>query len=231
MERFYSAGENFSRNTIGLGAEKPKAFLQPKENPAKKGPGRTQLRAAGAVWFALLQFDLARLRLRRRPLRQIKLQYTVVIGGFDRLRIYVGDIKAAGKRTIAALAADITVLVLARFGIVLCRNRQRFAIEINFDVLLIKAGQLCLEHIPVAFIKDIGAYFRKTSREIVKECFFKRIKKVRYISGLVFKRHQVKHKSKPLSKKLLLFPDLCGILSALSVDIDPIHCNHLPSVL
>ena len=84
MERFYSAGENFSRNTIGLWAEKPKAFLQPKENPAKKGPGRTQLRAAGAVWFALLQFDLARLRLRRRPLRQIKLQYTVVIGGFDR---------------------------------------------------------------------------------------------------------------------------------------------------
>ncbi len=38
MERFYSAGENFSRNTIGLWAEKPKAFLQPKENPAKKAP-------------------------------------------------------------------------------------------------------------------------------------------------------------------------------------------------
>lgn len=82
--------------------------------------------------------------VRQGLLRHFKLQNAVVVGRLHVVGVYAAQVKLTAVRAKGALAADVVVLVILFFLLCLALsvNGQRVAVDIEMDVLLVKARQV-----------------------------------------------------------------------------------------
>ena len=125
--------------------------------------------------------------------------------------VYAAQVKLTTVRAKGALAADVVVLVVLLFLLCLALgvNGQRVAVDIEMDVLLVKARQVGLQRVAVAVILDVGlercerAVVEPAAERIVKEItlkrvhFTERVVSTQVVSSIIIVtiRSHVKHKS------------------------------------
>ena len=106
-------------------------------------------------------------------LGQLQCQHTAVVGGGNTLRPDAGDVEAPAVRAKGALAAQVAVLLvlLLKLGMAFGGNAQGVVLHIDVNVFLLKAGQIRLQRVALAFIGDVGFELRQTAagEEVVVE--------------------------------------------------------------
>ena len=89
-------------------------------------------------------------------LRQRQAQHAVVVAGLDALGLDAGDIEAPRVAAVAALAADVALVLLLVLVPALGLDGQVVAVDVDGDVLLLHAGQIGLEQVMVALVLNVG---------------------------------------------------------------------------
>ena len=92
-------------------------------------------------------------------LGQDQLQHALVVLGLDGGGVDAGDVEGAAVRAVAALAAQVLValILVLMFGVALGGDGQSIVIQIQVDVLLFKARQVCRDLEVVTLVGDVGA--------------------------------------------------------------------------
>ena len=107
----------------------------------------------------LFDFQTARGCLCGNQLRKRQLQDAVFIGGADLIDVNAVQIEAAAvaaEGTLAAQEAVLLVLLLI-VGMTLRADDQAVVVNVDLDVLFVKAGQICREDQVVALVFNVGA--------------------------------------------------------------------------
>lgn len=91
------------------------------------------------------------------------------------LSVDAGDIEGPGEGTVAALPADVLALLgLLLFALlVLCPDGEDAILQLQGDLLLLKAGQLCLQQELVALIRMSVRKAGSLALESLKNFFWK----------------------------------------------------------
>ena len=99
-------------------------------------------------------------------LRQRQAQYAVVVAGLDALGLDAGDIEAPRVAAVAALAADVALVLLLVLVPALGLDGQVVAVDVDGDVLLLHAGQIGLEQVMVALVLNVGLERADVAEEV-----------------------------------------------------------------
>ena len=152
--------------------------------------------------------DAARLRNLRRLLGQRQLQHTIFVCGADVFRIHARNVEAAAERAELALPAQIVAVfvLFSALAAVARRDNKRCTVQINADVLTLKARQLCLQQIAVAFVLHIAAELCHIGNAAIPEAALHIIEIIEQIAFIAAKRNQVKHNLLLFSVRILFFP-------------------------
>ena len=117
----------------------------------------------------LFDFQASAFRQALFQLGQGQAQNAVHILGLDLIGIHAGDVKASGIGAVGTLHADHFVLLVLflDLGFALSPDDQCVILNVQSDILLLKAGQISLQQVVIALVRHIGAELSKGRR--VKE--------------------------------------------------------------
>ena len=104
-------------------------------------------------------------------LGQGELQHAVVVLGLDGLGVNAGDIIAAAVGTIGAFHIhNLVLFLLLHIGVALRTDGKRIAVQLQPDIVLVKAGQVSFQQEVIALVGYIGLEFHKTlgTEEVIK---------------------------------------------------------------
>ena len=130
---------------------------------------------------------------------EVELEHAVLIFGGDVLHLHARDVEAAGIRAAVALAPDEVRLFLFLLLAVLGTHGEAVAVDVDMDILLAKAGQLCLQDISIAFIEHIGAAGQDGFVKILEEGPVEIVEHVHQLSFIAAQGHQFKHNHSSIS--------------------------------
>ena len=132
-------------------------------------------------------------------LRQRQAQHAVVVAGLDALGLDAGDIEAPRVVAVAALAADVALVLLLVLVPALGLDGQVVAVDVDGNVLLLHAGQIGLEQVMVALVLNVGLERADVAEEVAvaEECALQRLHVAERVIGghvvIVAVRSQFKH--------------------------------------
>lgn len=92
-------------------------------------------------------------------LGQRQAENTVTVGGGNVRSVDPNGVKASGIGTESAFTADVIALLifLLEIRVPLCIDGQGAFVEVDVDIVLVKAGQIGLKQVILSLVPDVGA--------------------------------------------------------------------------
>ncbi len=163
----------------------------------KQGTDDVSVPCFRLLMIALVDFESAACRNGFNLLRQSERQDAAVIFGFDIIGVDAGHIKAAAEGAVKTLALYKAGLLVFLIELTLGADCKAIVLDVDVNILFLKAGELGFKDIGIACIADIGAEGRENAAA-VHETMLKRIEitervKVGHVAKCTIKRNKFKH--------------------------------------
>jgi len=112
-----------------------------------------------AIFEGLFDFQASAFRQALFQFGQGEFQNTVHILGLDLVGIHAGDVKASGVGAVGTLHTDhfILLVLFLHLGFALSPDDQSVILNVQSDILLLKAGQVSFQQVVVALVRHISA--------------------------------------------------------------------------